>query len=75
VASVFATLRVTGHVSNDVAREIEAAVQAMRDAGLEVRGGVDVWLDPEPVAVGVDLASSEDVTVIVETPVVETSAE
>jgi hypothetical protein len=51
VASVFATLRVTGHVSNDVAREIEAAVQAMRDAGLEVRGGVDVWLDPEPVAV------------------------
>jgi hypothetical protein len=57
VAKVFATLRVTGQVTNGVARDLLARLQSFTDAcdavGVEVKQTVDVRLDAEPVAVPV----------------------
>jgi hypothetical protein len=53
VAKVFATFRVTGQVSNGVARDLLARLQSFTDAcdavGVEVKQTVDARLDPEPV--------------------------
>jgi hypothetical protein len=53
VAKVFAAIRVTGQVSNGVARDILARLQSFTDAcdavGVEVKQTVDARLDPEPV--------------------------
>jgi hypothetical protein len=53
VAKVFATLRVTGQVTNGVARDLLARLQSFTDAcdavGVEVKQTVDARLDPEPV--------------------------
>jgi hypothetical protein len=53
VAKVFATLRVTGHVSDGVARDLLAQLRSFTDAcdavGVEVKQSVDVTgLEPEP---------------------------
>jgi hypothetical protein len=53
VAKVFAAIRVTGQVSNGVARDLLARLQSFTDAcdavGVEVKQTVDARLDPEPV--------------------------
>jgi hypothetical protein len=53
VAKVFATFRVTGQVSNGVARDILARLQSFTAAcdavGVEVKQTVDARMDPEPV--------------------------
>jgi hypothetical protein len=46
MAQVFGTIRVTGHVSNGVARDLLAQLQAFTDAceleGVEVKGSVEM---------------------------------
>jgi hypothetical protein len=65
VAKVFATLRVTGQVTNGVARDLLARLQSFTDAcdavGVEVKQTVDVRLDAEPVAVPVVAEPEPDV--------------
>jgi hypothetical protein len=63
VAKVFATFRVTGQVSNGVARDLLARLQSFTDAcdavGVEVKQTVDARLDPEPTATLASLGGSE----------------
>jgi hypothetical protein len=59
MAQVFGSIRVTGHVSNGVARELLAQLQAFTDAceleGVEVKGSVEMsGSEPEQAVVEVD---------------------
>jgi hypothetical protein len=63
VAKVFATFRVTGQVSNGVARDLLARLQSFTEAceaeGVEVKQTVDARLDAEPVVTLASLGGSE----------------
>jgi hypothetical protein len=65
VAKVFATLRVTGHVSDGVARDLLAQLRSFTDAcdavGVEVKQSVDVTgLEPEPPPVVVPVVAEPE---------------
>jgi hypothetical protein len=67
MAKVLVTLRLTGQVSNGVARGILAQLQSLTDAcevlGVEVKQSVDARFDPEQPGPKVDVVELvEDIT-------------